>query len=630
MKKKIHFWQSVNVKIAIAFILLLLISIEIIGNYFVNSLETSRVETFEQNINSRVEQLVFSIGDKLTTNTHPDDVNSEIQRQLNNIGSGDFSELRVVDEKGIIRAASGAGGQALVGRKNDYADLNDYNLKTKETVIDGKRVYVVVQPIQSTTDGTVIGAIYAVSDIEPVYKEISNIAVIFFTASIIAAGISIIVAIFISRSITRPIEEMREQAVRIARGDYSGKVKIYGQDELSQLGETFNYLSERIERTTETMESERNRLNSVLSHMTDGVIAADRRGKVITINETALTMLQIKSEEAIGQSMLKLLTIEKEYTFRKLIEETDEVTVELEHGPGEFLTLKIDFALIRRESGFISGIVAVLHDITVQAREERERQEFVSNVSHELRTPLTSMRSYLEALTDGAWKDEKVAPEFLNVSLGETNRMIRMISDLLELSRMDRGTMELDKEYVNFTDLVNFVLNRFDMIAQSKEQNENAEEELEHAFDKNPEAVTEKHYSITRILPEKSIWLEVDTDKMIQVIDNIMNNALKYSPDGGVITVKLEEKGTRVELSIQDEGLGIPKKDLRKIFDRFYRVDKARARAQGGTGLGLAIAKEVVSAHDGYIWATSTMDVGSTFHISLPYQEFEDEGWDDI
>ncbi len=453
-----------------------------------------------------------------------------------------------------------------------------------------------------------IGALYVKSDIEQKYTEISNTALIFFTASLIAGLISIIVALLVARSITKPIKEMQKQAVRIAQGDYSEKVDVQGHDELSQLAETFNKLSDRIEDAQDTMEAERNRLDSVLTHMTDGVIATDRRGKVITINEMALSLLNTTNEQAIGQSILTLLDLEEEYTLRKLLETPEEILINRSKSDSEEdrMTLRSDFAMIRRESGFISGLVVVIHDVTEQEKTAEERRQFVSNVSHELRTPLTSVRSYLEALEEGAWEDKAVAPDFIHVTLGETDRMIRMINDLLNLSRMDSGAQQMDLELVNFNELVDYILDRFDMMVNSQE----------------------KTYRIIREFTERDLWVEIDTDKIMQVIDNIMNNAIKYSPDGGKIEVHLMETHNNVVLSISDEGLGIPKKDLEKVFERFYRVDKARARQQGGTGLGLAISKEVMKAHQGQIWVESVEGKGSTFYISLPYEPYEEDIWE--
>jgi two-component system sensor histidine kinase VicK len=590
--------------------LILLISIEIIGAYFIRGLEKSTIDSFTKDMNQRVSLLSTTLG--ATMSEDAGNEADQLQRILENNGTADnITEMWVVDDKGIVIATNDVGQKdSIIGKKNEYSDIDDFSMKQYVTLDDNnRRVYINVQPIQSPTgDSAVIGALYVKSDIEQKYTEISNTALIFFTASLIAGLISIIVALLVARSITKPIKEMQKQAVRIAQGDYSEKVDVQGHDELSQLAETFNKLSDRIEDAQDTMEAERNRLDSVLTHMTDGVIATDRRGKVITINEMALSLLNTTNEQAIGQSILTLLDLEEEYTLRKLLETPEEILINRSKSDSEEdrMTLRSDFAMIRRESGFISGLVVVIHDVTEQEKTAEERRQFVSNVSHELRTPLTSVRSYLEALEEGAWEDKAVAPDFIHVTLGETDRMIRMINDLLNLSRMDSGAQQMDLELVNFNELVDYILDRFDMMVNSQE----------------------KTYRIIREFTERDLWVEIDTDKIMQVIDNIMNNAIKYSPDGGKIEVHLMETHNNVVLSISDEGLGIPKKDLEKVFERFYRVDKARARQQGGTGLGLAISKEVMKAHQGQIWVESVEGKGSTFYISLPYEPYEEDIWE--
>lgn len=610
MKNKVRFFQSVNFKIALTFILILLISIQIIGAYFIRGLERTTIDSFKNGMNIQVETLASTLGNYLVgqDGTNDEQVNSEIQRMIENSDSPDIIEMTVVDQKSIIRATTST-DRTAIGKKNEEPLIDDFTNRSFSAVDSetGERTQFNVQVIQAAGD-TVVGVLFVKSDLEEKYREIINIAYIFITASIVAIVISIIVAVLISRSITQPIGEMQDQALRIAKGDYGRKVPVKGKDELGQLAETFNQLGERIAETQEAMESERNRLNSVLAHMTDGVVATDRRGKVIIINEMALSLLNVKQEEAIGQSILTLFDMDEEYTLRKLLENPDEILLNRPSNDEniESLILRIDFSMIRRESGFISGLVAVIHDVTEQEKTEQERREFVSNVSHELRTPLTSMRSYLEALNEGAWKDEKIAPNFLKVTLDETDRMIRMINDLLNLSRMDSGNTDYQFELINFKDLVHFVLDRFDMMVNNHEKN----------------------YIIRREFTQRDLWMEVDADRMIQVIDNIMNNAIKYSPDGGVITVRLVETHNNIILSVTDQGLGIPKKDLTKIFDRFYRVDKARAREQGGTGLGLAISREVLKAHGGTIWAESRENVGSTFFISLPYEPYEEDWWE--
>ena len=397
------------------------------------------------------------------------------------------------------------------------------------------------------------------------------------------------------------LRQLNAKIKDLIAGDYSEVVDMQGSPELTDMTNSINDLSEVIRLTHENLEQETKRLTSILSYMTDGVLATNRRGQIIMVNEMAAKQLNVNPDEVLNTSILDLLSIGDDYDLRSLITEVPELTIDSQDENGEYLRLRVRFALIRRESGFISGLVAVLHDTTEQDKEERERRLFVSNVSHELRTPLTSVKSYLEALDDGALS-EPVAPDFVKVSLNETNRMMRMVTDLLSLSRIDNETSQLDIELTNFTAFITFILNRFDKIkSQSQEDT--------------------KKYELIREYPITPIWVEIDTDKMTQVIDNILNNAIKYSPDGGKIKVGMKTTDAQLIISISDEGLGIPKKDLPRIFDRFYRVDKARSRAQGGTGLGLAIAKEIVKQHKGFIWAKSEYGKGSTFTIVLPYDK---------
>ena len=397
------------------------------------------------------------------------------------------------------------------------------------------------------------------------------------------------------------IRKLTKRVKSLMAGNYNEKLRIKGDSELLELANSLNDLSDVFRLTHENLIQEKNRLSSVLSYMSDGVIATNRLGQITMINSTAQRLLNLDRETATQMSILDILDGENPYTYSELLSKTPEIHLSRRDANDEFVTLRVNFALIRKESGFISGLVAVLLDATEQEKEERDRRLFVSNVSHELRTPLTSVKSYLEALDDGALNEE-IAPNFIKVSLDETNRMMRMISDLLALSRIDNKSTQLNVEMTNFTAFMTYILNRFGQI-------------------KSQETNPGKSYEIIRDYPVNSIWVEIDTDKMTQVIDNILNNAIKYSPDGGKITVSMKTTDTQLIVSISDQGLGIPKKDLPLIFDRFYRVDKARSRAQGGTGLGLSIAKEIVKQHNGFIWAKSEYGKGSTFTIVLPYDQ---------
>lgn len=405
------------------------------------------------------------------------------------------------------------------------------------------------------------------------------------------------------------LKKINQKVKDLIAGDYSQVLDMQGSSEITNITNNLNDLSEVIRLTQENLEQESKRLHSILSYMTDGVLATNRRGKITMINDMAKKQLGVQKEDVLNKSILELLKIADDYELRDLITQIPELMIDSQDQNGEYLSLRVRFALIRRESGFISGLVAVLHDTTEQEKEERERRLFVSNVSHELRTPLTSVKSYLEALDEGALS-EPIAPDFIKVSLDETNRMMRMVTDLLHLSRIDNATSHLDVELINFTAFITFILNRFDQIRGQDE---------------------EKKYDLVRDYPITSVWIEIDTDKMTQVIDNILNNAIKYSPDGGKITVTMKTTDDQMILSISDQGLGIPKQDLPRIFDRFYRVDRARSRAQGGTGLGLSIAKEIIKQHNGFIWAKSEYGKGSTFTIVLPYDKdaVKEEVWED-
>ncbi|HFU3821002.1 TPA: cell wall metabolism sensor histidine kinase VicK [Streptococcus suis] len=407
----------------------------------------------------------------------------------------------------------------------------------------------------------------------------------------------------------KQIQLLNKKVGALIDGNYSDVLDLRGSPEITEMANSLNDLSEVIRLTHDHLEQEKIRLSSILSYMSDGVIATDRIGRIIMVNDMAQKQLGLKDHKQEQYFLLDVLELQDQYSLRELLSQTPEIVLEKVNENQELLTLRANFATIRSESGLISGLVVVLHDMTEQAKEERERRLFVSNVSHELRTPLTSVKSYLEALDEGALT-ESVAPSFVKVSLDETNRMMRMITDLLSLSRIDNQVGEMNVELINFTAFITFILNRFDQMKNSD---------------------VGKTYAIIRDYQISPIWVEIDTDKMTQVLDNILNNAIKYSPDGGNITFSMKTTDSQLILSISDEGLGIPKADLPKIFDRFYRVDKARSRAQGGTGLGLAIAKEIVKQHKGFIWAKSEYGHGSTFTIVLPYsKDIALDEWEEV
>lgn len=616
MNKKRKFFQTINFKIPLLFIIILLISFQFIGVFFIGQLETQSVKNFKDQINTQVDFLVNNVSPILSEGRE-DDRTERLTQALETFSSVNRTDIRIIDTEEIIVAANFDYQQNTVGTKTNELAIKNVLVNQQsfieETYNANKKQhsYNIIKPILSADLSRVVGVVAVSADMNRVYEQTASTAQLFTQSAAIASIASFILAVVLSQGLTRPIEEIRQQAIRISEGIYNYPVTVFGQDELGELAMTVNELAVKVKDAQELTESERQRLDGVLRHMTDGVIATDRRGHVLLVNERALQLLGIEHQAAMGISVLRLLQIRETHTLADLMEEDTEVMMYRRDGEGETI-LKGEFSIIRRETGFITGLVCVLTDVTEQEKTEQERRDFVSNVSHELRTPLTSIKSYTEALSEGAWQDKQIAPEFLNVIQSETDRMMRMIGNLLDLSKIDGGQYKLDSEYIDFKRLVNHILNRFEFMLENGE--------------------SEKKYRILREITSREVYVEVDQDRMTQVIDNIMNNAIKYSPDGGVITVKLEDLHSRIVLSISDEGLGVPQKDLPHLFDRFYRVDKARSREQGGTGLGLAISKEVIELHGGKIWAESVENQGSTFIFELPYTNFgiDDEGWDDI
>ncbi|EIA7041969.1 cell wall metabolism sensor histidine kinase WalK [Listeria monocytogenes] len=608
---KMRFFQSVQFKLVIMYLLLIIVAMQVIGAYFVRELEGQLEKNFQDSITNSITLLDYNAREEIIKNS---DNSVKLQNDIRELlvdysrASSNLIEVRIVDDKGKILGTSNLNNQGIVGQKsNDPLVKRTLSLGTtsedkiyKDESNKNNRVWVNVSSIKNK--GQVIGAIYLVADIESVYKQVDDITNIFITGTLIAMIITAVLGILLSRTITKPIIEMKRQAYAMARGNYSRKVKVYGVDEIGELADSFNTLTKRVQEAQAMTEGERRKLSSVLAYMTDGVIATDRRGKVILINTPAEKMLRVKHESANGRSIIDVLDIGDTYQFEDLMEVDGSLTMDRSTLDKPYV-LRANFSVIQRETGFNNGVIAVLHDITDQEKVDQERRDFVSNVSHELRTPLTSMHSYLEALSDGAWEDKEIAPRFLEVTQNETERMIRLVNDLLKLSRMDGGREQLEKSFVNFTDFFNHIIDRFEMMKK--------------------ETIMFKRH-----IPREPVIIEIDEDKVMQVLDNIISNANKYSPDGGRISFYLKKFEDEIEVSIADEGLGVPDEDLANVFDRFFRVDKARSREMGGTGLGLAIAREVIEAHGGRIWAERNKTKGTIIKFTLPYSDLQEDDWE--
>lgn len=596
---KLPFFKSIHLKFTLMYVLLIIIAMQIISVYFIQTLESRFKTNFKDSINDRVELLVYNVGNELqkVPESDPDEIYKNIESLIKSFPAlnNAIREIQVINSDGEVIVTQGNIGSS--GERTNDVRVKQALLGSRDEAIlrdpkNGERIYVLAVPINVSGKETPIGAIRVEASMEEVYAQLKEINTILVTATVISLIITAVLGFFLARTITRPMADMRDHALAMARGDFSRKVKVYGDDEIGQLASAFNDLTRKLQEANAITEGERKKLSSILSFMTDGVVATDSDGMIILMNDRAEQMLNVSRQNVLGTSILKLFRLSDKMTWDEFYSGPETILLDFSDDEETYI-LRSSHSFILQEDGSINGLIAVLHDITEQEQIEEERREFVVNVSHELRTPLTTLKSYIEALQDGAWKDEEIAPRFLSVIGDETDRMIRLVNDLLQLSKMDKKEYNFHIEEVEFIEFFNKIIDRFEM---SKSD--------------------EIHF--VRNLQAGPAYVQIDKDKMTQVIDNIISNALKYSPEGGTITFRCWKQAKKLRVSISDEGVGIPKANLPKIFDRFYRVDRARSRQLGGTGLGLAIAKEIVHGHGGDIWAESEWGKGTTISFTLP------------
>ncbi|HET7627686.1 MAG TPA: cell wall metabolism sensor histidine kinase WalK [Bacillales bacterium] len=606
--QKVGFFRSIHFKIALVYVLLLLLAMQVIGVYFISTLGKELRENFKTSIENQASTLSPTVAELIKDASLSN--NRELQDSLSNILSNTNKNL---DQ--VVQVIS-ADNQVVLGTSNTYNRDHIVGRRTSETQLvqqalllgdpqhmevrtaSNKRMYVYASPVQlypNNNSGEILGVILIKAPMEDLYKQISDIIHIFEVGIVLSLVTTAAIGVFLSRTITQPVSAMRKHALQIAHGDFTQKVKVYGYDEIGQLATAFNQMTTRLKNANETTEAERKKLRSVLSYMTDGVIATDRNGNIVLMNNRAEEMLNVYRQNVFGMPILSLLKLEDTISWEGLDENITSRLIDLSDEEQKYI-LRANFSMIQKEEGPFNGVIVVLHDVTEQEQIEQDRREFVSNVSHELRTPLTTMKSYLEALSEGAVEDPEIAPKFIATAQNETDRMIRLVNDLLKLSRMDAKDPKLELNRVDFVEFFHQIIDRFEM---TKKEN----------------------IQFVRKLPNRKVYATIDVDKMTQVLDNIISNALKYSPNGGTVTFQLRRLQHHLHITISDEGVGIPKSKTTKIFERFYRVDKARSRQLGGTGLGLAIAREMIHAHGGEVWAESEWNVGTSFHLTLPVKE---------
>lgn len=605
MKKWLNFFNTIQWKLVVIYLLLILMAIQIIGVYFMRELEDFYTDVLKKDLQRQANLLHDPIGEVLEDRNLRD---SEKKKELNHL-LNQLVFLKIVDKTTptVLIQIIDTNGFVLASTTNKEGQLIKKRIPIEQALrkrdhfqvlsdpTNNQVFQIYVRPLIGSNDRS-IGTIYIEASLKNTYSTIRHISKILIKITFIALAITTLLMIVIARTITNPVKEIHKQASRMASGDFSHHVDVLSKDEIGSLANEFNHLASHLREALAQNEEEKTKLESVLAHMSDGVIATNLEGLVIVKNEPAQQLLN--RPIPLNQPLHTLLPLKNTTPFS--FKQPYQTFLEVNSEEGTRSMIKLTLTPIKVQGDEVIGSVAVLVDVTEQAKLNRKQKEFVANVSHELRTPLTTIKSYIEALEDGAIEDPDVALRFLSVARQESERMTRLIHDLLQLSRMDAKEAPAVKEVVDIQPILNQAINRFTFQCRQK-------------------PITLSLHSLS---PLSSVY--IDRDKIDQVLDNLLSNAIAYTPSGGsVALIARQTRDGMVEIAVADTGIGIPKSDLGRIFERFYRVDKARSRGLGGTGLGLAIAQEIVHAHEGKITIFSYDQRGTTVSFTLPSCQVE-------
>ena len=563
--------RSLHMKLVMIMVLLILSLMTVVGAFLINSVMAFYLEDFYTQMSN-----VFSreslTRDLTTANQGEEDGAKAILDILETY----FGELGLNSYSRTLFILDGETGEYLAG-SNDEAEKNltydssnlTHALATGEDSSSPNMAADYMDVAVTLERGGSPYVIYVLDNKSTVNSLINQMFVLILESLVFGLIISILLSFLLSKTMIIPIQRLTEGAIRVAHGDFSRKIQVASRDEIGVLTDTFNDMAGQLQDTLRQVENERNKLDTLFLHMTDGVVAFSRDGAVIHSNPAA--------EEMLGRSITAQATYEELFgdlaTLESVLQTPDYLEEERQEGERFLQLLLAPFDRDRQ-----GGVLVVLHDVTQQRKNQEMQREFVANVSHELRTPLTNIRSYAETLSDSAGElPAATEKKFLGVILNESDRMTHIVSDLLTLSRFDSGKDDLH--------LVRFP---FDVAVQ----------DLYNAV--YMEAQRHDHKMKLRLEPDLPSIM-ADRERVVQVMMNIVSNSIKYTPNGGHILISAGREGDKVWMQVDDDGIGIPEKDRPRIFERFYRVDKARSRQSGGTGLGLSIAKEIVDRHEGVL-----------------------------
>ncbi|ENF7316724.1 PAS domain-containing protein [Listeria monocytogenes] len=582
-------------KIGLSFFILFFVVMVIVGVFSGELMKSTYLNMKENQLEDDAKILLQ------TTNMENLDLDKDaatIQKSLDPLGEDIDARITVIDSKGDVVADTKKDPEKLDNHMNrpEVTDIlkkgESVGISIRESDSLGYSMLYVAVPVkhQGKTDGVLRISISLESVDAAVAKLWGNLALIFGIALVIIAAISV----FIARKITRPVREIIEVSTDLANHKYDSRIHGKISGELQDLSISVNTLAESLETQMFEIKQNEQRLNAIVQNLVSGVMLINVDKQVIMTNRT---MYQILGEtEITGKPFYEVI---KSFALSQLIEATFETkTIQQKeiilYFPREMI-LDASVSPILGENGEITGIILLLHDITQIRHLGNVRSEFVTNVSHELKTPVTALKGFAETLLDGAMYDEVLLKKFLTIIKEESDRLHRLIMDILALSRIEQNPVAENVELVDVDEVI--------------------EQSARTIF----EMATEKNIRVT--IPEKtsaSVMIETDRDKLQQIVINLLSNAINYTPVDGKVEVKLIEQEAEVIIEVTDNGIGIPAKDIDRVFERFYRVDKARSRHSGGTGLGLSIVKHLVENCGGRIEVESQEEVGSTFRVTLP------------
>lgn len=593
-------WSSIRWKIVFIYFLLVFIATTIIGVFIMSQLEAYYKDSIRKNITDTIQE-----GTLLSSFQGYEDLKShqeEIQSNVSNWSKGVQQEIFVVDDDFTIIASNNEililkSAVDLLDQRIILRGLNGETGAESDGIIkrQNKEIPVKNMVFPIGEEDHIKGVLYLREDMSSVYETIDESKLIFVQAMVIALFITVVLGFFIARSITVPINDVTEKAEKMAKGDFSQEVSIKSDDEIGRLAEMFNLLRQQLNLTLSEISNEKSKLETILKYMADGLIAVDLSGHIIHANPAAMAMLNITEDDMENKHYNDMIrNYNENLIFDKLRENSkDGGVADIFFYGGSTFAVRYD--RFKDENGQDVGIIMILQDITERQKLENMQMDFVANVSHELKTPLTTIKSYTETLLTGQVDNQETEEQFLNIIDTETDRMNRLVKDLLQLSRLDYKQEKWNKKESNLISLLKSVVTKVELTAKNKNQH------LNYIFDDS-----------------QKIMAVIDKDGIEQVLLNVLSNAIKYTQEGGRIDIDALQAGKDAQLIITDNGIGIPENELARVFERFFRVDRARSRAMGGTGLGLAISKQIIEEHNGSIEIESKEGKGTKVTITLP------------